>query len=89
MNYTKWAVRRTPNNYREINNYFGTLNNRSYSATGRWMDNDSNWHFYDFLIFPKLKSTTRVAEIPASYDEISWEEFQIYILKKQLSYELY
>jgi len=84
----KWAIRRNKDTYREINEYFAKLNNRSYSATGRWSDDQGEtYHDYDFLVFPKLAGTTVVKSIPKGYEEVTWEWFQENILKTSFSEE--
>jgi len=89
----KWAVRRNLETYKEINEYFGKLNNRNYSATGRWEDEEGNEHSFDFLVFPHIyTSTFAVREIPKGYEEVSYCWFIHNILNKApktLTYEIY
>jgi len=79
----KWGIRRNIHNYKEINHYFSKLNRKSYSATGRWIDEQDFQHEYDFLIFPHIhKSTFVVRQLPSNYVEVSWEWFEQNILQK-------
>lgn len=89
MKYTKWAVRRTKNTYKEINEYFSKLNKRCYSGNGTYTDEVGRYYDHDFLIFPHInKSTFQTRELPDGYKEISFTEFLIHIGKKQF-YEIY
>lgn len=93
MKSFKWAIRRHLGNYKEINKHFSALNNKKYSANGRWVDKQDYQHHHDFLIFPCIyKSTFVVREIPVGYKEVTWDWFCQNILKKkakQIHYEIY
>lgn len=92
MNNTNWAIKRTPDTYKLINEYFSRVNNKRYNSNGTWRGNlTKEPRFYDFLIEPAIyKATTRVEDIPKGYKEISFEEFRIHILHlKPKYYELY
>lgn len=101
MSYTnlpeKWAVERSESNYKCINAYFSNLNDRKYTATGRWTEKDSDgkliFHHSDFLIFPKCNQKSSLKEIPEGYQLIDFETFRVQVLKrkpdKNKYYEIY
>lgn len=89
----KWAIRRSPSNYKKINKYFSRIMQREYFADGTYCGNDNvNPREFDFLLSPKKGNSVVFTEIPEEYTEITWEQFRIYVLKekiKKVLYEIY
>jgi len=69
MNLSKWAIRRTSKNAKELNEYFGKLYNRKYVCEKDYFDQVYFFHY------PMVKSKVVFDHVVESYTLITYEEF--------------
>lgn len=88
----KWAIRRDPSNYKELNKWFTKTYIRPYKSDGTYcsITEEVKSYTHDYMVFPLNSNKCVFREIPKGYQTITWETFRVQILnKKPKEYEIY
>lgn len=84
----KYAVTRNPKNHREVNEFMGKLNKKTYSGTGCHRGGNGKTWTQDYLHYPHQSSKTQSNVMFGGYTLVSLEKLKEIMKSTKVSYRL-